>query len=157
MLIALVMLALLTLWFFSAAHRTAAAAPFAQLARRTPCYCSILSQKPQSRSAEALINYLSTMDDHVLKNSSVLELGSGCGAVGMPLGGACSLCLRVRAPPLGQTHCFSCTWLSAIVGEGHSLRTDIALMPIAYVCFQRLHPAFALRFTAMPKQFIIFD
>ncbi|CAE7676903.1 EEF1AKMT3 [Symbiodinium microadriaticum] len=34
-------------------------------------------------AAKALMNYLATMDDQVLKGSSILELGSGCGAVGM--------------------------------------------------------------------------
>jgi methylase of polypeptide subunit release factors len=32
---------------------------------------------------QVLMAYLSTMEDSLLKQSSVLELGSGCGAVGM--------------------------------------------------------------------------
>lgn len=34
-------------------------------------------------SCEVLMAYLGTLDDTLLKQSSILELGSGCGAVGM--------------------------------------------------------------------------
>ena len=43
---------------------------------------------------QVLISYLSTMDDPVLKGSSVLELGSGCGAVGMSLARSCGPLFR---------------------------------------------------------------